>query len=160
MAKPNYPNWVRGNEKKFLPRLQKEMDIIRNGRENLCEFFCDTNGELTVEVILLTRSWNRYKVLLVYPSSFPYSCPSVFVVDRDVVNYCGSRGMHEFHHIGYDTFYGGIRLCVMNPNDSGAIGQGWDPSMTGKTILERAALWLHAYELKKAKPHSKWALPE
>ena len=155
------PLWVLQNPGKYTSRMTKEMAAIRASYTH-AEFYLE-NGILYIEAKLCTRSWNQYLVRIYYPNDYPYNPPVAILFDRDVIQYCTGPqgGRHNFHNYGVSEMHGGLMLCVMNPSDNGTIGHGWQPKdMSAKTILERAVLWLHAYEVKRADPSKSWALPE
>ena len=160
MNQQTMPTWVLQNPEKNTRRLLREMEAIRAAYQ-YAEFYMDGNS-LYLEAIICTRSWNQYVVRIYYPNDYPYSPPFPIAIDRDVIEYCSApdRVGHNFHNYGVNTQYNGLMLCVINPNDNGTFGHSWSPDMTMKTVLERAILWFHAYEVKKANPSKPWILPE
>ncbi len=148
------PNWVQPNPEKYLKRLAYEHDMLADA---FPAFRLMTEGDrLFAEGFFVTHSGNAYRVRAEYPKEYPYAYPRVAVCDSDVIETCESSGMHEFHHLGYDEDSDGIVLCVMKPD--GASGQGWETKFSVVTVLNLAAAWLHAYEVKLAT--GKWILPE
>ncbi|MDD2487379.1 MAG: hypothetical protein PHS92_03345 [Candidatus Gracilibacteria bacterium] len=146
-------DWVSQNPEKYGKRLIFEAEQLKASYP-LFGFHID-NRELFVEGPLITRSNNVYLARAYYPSNYPYSPPSPIITDRDVVDFCNTYGMHNFHN--YGTFRDvGIKLCVMKPDD--VIGEGWKLNYSVVTIINYMALWLHAYEYKKEK--GIWLLPE
>ena len=150
----NMPNWVRRNPTRYLERLGYEAEMLANA---FPAFTLMTEGPtLYAEGDFVTLSGNRYRIRAFYPENYPYEPPVPVAVDRDVVEYCKSQSAHEYHHMGECDEMGGLRLCTMRRDDSH--GQGWLPQFSIVTILNLAAAWLHAYEVKRAT--GKWILPE
>lgn len=148
------PNWVRREPKKYLERLALESGMLSDA---FPAFRLMTEGDiLFAEGDFVTVSRNKYRVRAYYPESYPYEPPAAVVTDRDVVSYCGTRGAHDFHHYGYSESMGGVRLCLLNSSDTN--GQGWLPEFSVVTVLNLAAAWLHAYEVKRST--GEWILPE
>ncbi|MDQ1343969.1 MAG: hypothetical protein QG650_689 [Patescibacteria group bacterium] len=148
------PNWVRREPEKYLKRLVFEAKMLETAFPG---FRLMTERDvLFAEGDFVTASRNRYHLRAYYPESYPYDPPSVAVTDADVVSYCGIRGAHGFHHYGYSEEMGGLKLCLLNAGDRE--GQGWLPDFSIVTVLNLAAAWLHAYEVKRLT--GEWILPE
>lgn len=148
------PDWVRRNPSRYLERLGYEAKMLANA---FPAFVLMIEGStLYAEGDFITLSNNRYRVRTYYPENYPYEAPIAIVTDRDVVEYCANRSAHDFHHAGESSEMGGLRLCTMRHDDSQ--GQGWLPDFSIVTILNLAAAWLHAYEVKRVT--GEWILPE
>lgn len=146
------PNWVRRNPEKYLRRLAYEAEMLETAFPS---FGLMAEGDsLYAEGDFLTLSNNRYHVLAHYPESYPYDPPQVAVSDPDVIAYC--KNASGYHHYGYVAKLGGLRLCLLDPGDR--TGEGWRQEFSVVTVLNLAAAWLHAYEVKRAT--GKWILPE
>lgn len=146
------PNWVRRNPDKYLRRLRYESDMLERAFPGFR--LMTEEDRLYAEGDFVTLSNNRYRVVAHYPESYPYDPPQAAVPDADVVAYCKDRS--GFHHYGYVESLGGLRLCLLDPHDR--TGEGWRPEFSVVTVLNLAAAWLHAYEVKRAT--GKWILPE
>lgn len=148
------PNWVKRNPERYLKRLGYESEMLANAFPG---FALMTEGDvLFAEGDFVTVSRNKYRVRAYYPPDYPYSQPTGIIADPDVVQYCSLRPGGEFHNYGYSETLGGIKLCLLNPSDTN--GQGWLPDFSVVTILNLAAAWLHAYEVKRVT--GEWILPE
>lgn len=148
------PNWVRRNPDRYLERLGFEAEMLSDA---FPAFTLMTEGDvLYAEGDFVTLSKNRYRVRVFYPENYPYDPPSAIITDRDVVEYCKNQSAHDFHHLGVSPEMGGLRLCTMRRDDSH--GQGWLPDFSVVTILNLAAAWLHAYEVRRVT--GQWILPE
>ena len=153
-------DWVEKNPEKFFGRLEYEMEEMKLKFPSFQ--FVQKNGGLYVEGPIITkksrdgrRGGNVYLVRAYYPSNYPYTPPIPVVMDEDVVDHCTSNGMHDFHNYGHYED-GGLKLCVMKPDD--VIGEGWKPKYSVVTIVSYISTWLHAYEYKRKT--GKWLLPE
>ncbi len=147
------PNWVARKPERYLERLRFEAEMLS---EAFPAFRLMTEGGvLFAEGAFFTLSRNRYSIRAYYPKDYPYSAPQAFVMDEDVASYCSHSG-EGFHTYGFQKEIGGLRLCLLDPNDSS--GQGWLPDFSVVTILNLAAAWLHAYEVKRVT--GEWILPE
>lgn len=148
------PKWVRRNPARYLERLGFEAQMLSDA---FPAFTLMTEGDvLYAEGDFVTLSRNRYRVRAYYPENYPYEPPSAIIVDRDVVEYCKNQSVHDFHHLGVSPEMGGLKLCTMRQDDSH--GQGWLPDFSVVTILNLAAAWLHAYEVRRVT--GQWILPE
>lgn len=148
------PNWVARKPERYLRRLRFEADMLGDAFPN---FRLMTEGDvLFAEGRFVTISANGYGIRSYYPETYPYSAPLTYVTDSDVVSFCMGAGNSGYHHYGYSEEHGGVRLCLLDPNDSK--GQGWLPDFSIVTVLNLAAAWLHAYEVKRST--GRWILPE
>jgi hypothetical protein len=146
-------DWIEQDPKKNFPRYKYEVALL-NEKFPKFKFFVMGNV-LFVEGKLITRSDNIYLVRAYYPNSYPYKAPEPVVIDRDVASFCTSAGMHKMHNWG-EHEYGGLKLCVLKPDDT--VGEGWKMNYSIVTIVNYIATWLHAYEYKKET--GIWLLPE
>jgi hypothetical protein len=154
MENNQYPNWVKNSPDKYIPRFEMELALLGEYFTNMA--FYMQNDVLLIRGVLITLNLNAYKVEVRYPKTYPFIAPSAAILDADVVNFVKGKGCHEYHHLGVNSDNQGINLCVMRPDDGK--GNGWKPEMTGITILNLAAAWLHAYEVKRTT--GEWILPE
>lgn len=154
-------NWIKKDPEKFLRRIENEMEQM--SLKFPLFHFIQQGDELYVEgPIITTKSENGrhggnvYLVRAYYPQDYPYSPPIPIVMDEDVVDHCIRNGMHDFHNYG-KYHDGGLKLCVMKPDDN--IGEaGWNPKYSIRAIINYIAAWLHAYEYKRET--GIWLLPE
>lgn len=88
------------------------------------------------EGTLRTESSNTYKLLAVYPSTYPYSAPKVYPISPRI------SAPHQFDD-------GSICFHLVHE---------WNPSYTMCVAIGWAAHWLHAYESYKRTGY--WPGPE
>lgn len=142
-----HPDWVRADSARNVPRLAKEISMVRTYFPTF-RFMVEENGDtLFVEGTLRTNSHNRYVVRGYYPTSYPYDPPSIAVCDPDVVAFCSARDPHEWHHLGTKKEQE-LYLCLLK-RSNGLEDGGWVPKQTMVAAILRASAWLHAYEVKR-----------
>jgi len=82
------------------------------------------DGKHGFQGTLKTRSSNSYRILAVYPSSYPYSAPRIYPISP--------------------------RISTKHQYDDGTIcfhlSHEWSPNYTMCVAIGWAAHWLHAYE--------------
>lgn len=87
----------------------------------------ETQQGLAWKGYLRPEGTRSYQVALIYPSNFPYSHPSVWVLDPQI-----NAPKHQLP---------GGELCLMHPNDN-----TWQTNTTGATLIAMASTWLWCYE--------------
>ena len=85
------------------------------------------DGRHGFEGTLRTKSWNSYRVLGVYQSTYPYSAPKVYPISPRIST------KHQFDD-GSMCFH---------------LAHEWSPSYTMCVAIGWASHWLHAYESYK-----------
>jgi len=142
-------------EKHQQYRLAIEREILTT---HMPEFsFRDPVENTTVEGTWHSSKGNAYRLLVALPPGFPDECPSCYVTDpcpltgfhQDLIDYGNSHAMHTWD-TDRDPW---VRLCTYRP-------ERWDASHSIEKILQKAMLWLEAYEshLESGRPISAFLL--
>ncbi|MFA5291517.1 MAG: hypothetical protein WC496_00630 [Phycisphaerae bacterium] len=113
------------------------MDIIRiqNEFKEAQEYFSyielhpTSDGKLYVKSAIQSSFTNYYILKIVFPDSYPYSMPSVYI-EKPVINSSPHRYMEG-------------NICYLHPTM-------WNPGIHNLSfVLQRAAKWLAKYEVWK-----------
>jgi hypothetical protein len=91
-------------------------------------YFFRSGSALGVRGYLSTSRGGFYSLEILYPSSFPYGAPEVYVLSPSI-----SDALHKFD---------GNQICV-HYNE-------WRPQYTITVMIGWAAHWLHSYEIWKS----------
>lgn len=128
-------------EKHQQYRLALEKRILT---ERMPDFrFHDPLGDTTVEGTWRSSRGNAYRLVVSIPPGFPDECPSCYVAEpapligfhQALTDYGNSHAMHT-----WDTDRPPwVRICTYRP-------ERWNASHSVEKVLQKAMLWLEAYE--------------
>lgn len=125
-------------------RLAVEKRILD---EHMPDFrFYRPTEETYIEGEWKSSKGNRYRIVVMLPEAYPDECPSCYIADpsplmgreKALVDYGNSHEMHLWQ----TDVPGWTRVCTYRP-------ACWTASHSIEKVIQKAMLWLEAYEAHK-----------